>query len=165
MCILLTGQHTQQLPDPLGSAVSLSPRLEVLLVRVALEVNQARKQQDHVPSLVHDRAVTELAPHLARQLVLHALRARIIPLQVMMSILEVDVVLLEDRGPLPRSSQPFAPLQHHLPSHPCVFNIPETAPHAASDKSCNGTTYCPTAPLDSAHTPPSHSDSSPHSGS
>lgn len=77
-----------------------SPRLEVRLVLVGLEVDQAGEQQDHVPALVHDRTVAERAADLARKLVLDALVGRVIPLQVVMAVEEVDVVLVEDGGPL-----------------------------------------------------------------
>ena len=36
-------------------------------------MHQAWEQKDHVPAFVHDRAVTELAPNLARQFVLGSL--------------------------------------------------------------------------------------------
>lgn len=41
-------------------------------------------------------------PHLARQLVLDALLRWIVPLQIMMTVCEVDVLLVEDGRPLER---------------------------------------------------------------
>ena len=63
-------------------------------------MNQAWKEQNHIPALIHDWAMAEAAPHFAWQLVLVALGRWIIPLQIMVSVGEVDVVLLEDGSPL-----------------------------------------------------------------
>lgn len=49
------------------------PRLEVGLVLVILQVNQAGEEQDHVSTLIHDRTVAEGAADLARKLVLDRL--------------------------------------------------------------------------------------------
>jgi len=77
-----------------------SPRLEVSLILICLQVDQAREQQDHVPALIHNRAVAVRAADLARQLVLDALVRRVIPLEIVVAVEEVDVVLVEDGGPL-----------------------------------------------------------------
>lgn len=79
-----------------------SPRLEVCLVLIGLEVDQRREQQDHVAALVHDGAVAVCAAHLAWQLVLNGLLGRIVPLQIVVAVAEVDVFLVEDGGPLER---------------------------------------------------------------
>lgn len=47
--------------------------LEVLLVLLTLELDQAREEQDHVAAFVHDGAVAELAANLAWKLVLDGL--------------------------------------------------------------------------------------------
>lgn len=56
------------------------PRLEVHMVLRGLEVDQAGEQQNHVPPLIHDRAVAVRAADLARQLVLDTLVGRVVPL-------------------------------------------------------------------------------------
>ena len=65
-------------------------------------MDQAWEEQNHIPALIHDWAMAEAAPHFAWQLVLVALGRWVIPLQIMVSIGEVDVVLLEDGSPLER---------------------------------------------------------------
>jgi hypothetical protein len=65
-------------------------------------MDQARKQENHVAPLVHDRGVTIRTPDLAWQLVLDALIRRIVPLEIVVAICEVDVALVEDRRPLER---------------------------------------------------------------
>ena len=76
------------------------PRSEVPLVLVALELDQRREQQDHVPALIHDGAVAERAADLARQLVFGGFGGRVVPLKVVVAVFEVDVVFVEDGGPL-----------------------------------------------------------------
>lgn len=88
----------------LGHARCNVPRLEVLLVLIGLEMHQSGEQQNHVSALIHDRRMAEVAADLAGELVLDRLLSGIIPLQVMMTVSEVDVVLVEDGGPLERSS-------------------------------------------------------------
>jgi len=78
----------------------VAPRLKIELRLIVWEVNQAREQQDHILSLIHDRAMTERASHFARQLVLNALVCWIVPFKIMMSLLEVDVFLVENGCPL-----------------------------------------------------------------
>ena len=63
-------------------------------------MDQAWEEQYHVPALIHDWAMAEAAPHFAWQLVLVALGRWVIPLQIMVSVGEIDVVLLEDGSPL-----------------------------------------------------------------
>jgi hypothetical protein len=46
------------------------PGSKVLLVLIALELDQRREQQNHVPALVHNGAVAERTADLAGQLVL-----------------------------------------------------------------------------------------------
>ena len=65
---------------------SCSPWLEVCLVLVGLQVNQAREEQDHVPSLVHDRTVAVVAANFARKLVLDRLVGRVVPLEVVVTV-------------------------------------------------------------------------------
>jgi hypothetical protein len=71
---------------------------------LALELNERREKQDHVAALIHDGAVAERAADLARQLVLGGFRGWVVPLEVMVAVLEVDVFLVEDGGPLEGSS-------------------------------------------------------------
>jgi len=51
----------------------VASRLEVGLVLIVLEVDQAGEEQDHVSALVHDGTVAEGAANLARKLVLDRL--------------------------------------------------------------------------------------------
>jgi len=80
------------------------PWLEVCLVLVGLQVDQAREEQDHVPALVHNWTVAVVAADLARKLVLDGLVGRVVPLKVVVTVGEVDVILVEDGSPLERSS-------------------------------------------------------------
>jgi hypothetical protein len=86
------------------SVVQILPGSEVLLVLLALELDERREEQDHVPALVHDGAVAERAADLAGQLVLGGLGGRVVPLEVVVAVLEVDVILVEDGSPLEGSS-------------------------------------------------------------
>ena len=63
-------------------------------------MDQAGEEQDHVAALVHDWGVAVRATHFARQLVLDALVRRVVPFEVVVAVREVDVVLVEDGGPL-----------------------------------------------------------------
>jgi hypothetical protein len=76
------------------------PGSKVLLILVALEFDERREEQDHVPALVHDGAVAERTADLARQLVLGGFGGRVVPLEVVVAVFEVDVVFVEDGGPL-----------------------------------------------------------------
>jgi len=67
-------------------------------------VDQAREEQDHVPALVHNWTVAVVAADLARKLVLDGLVGRVVPLKVVVTVGEVDVILVEDGSPLERSS-------------------------------------------------------------
>lgn len=67
-------------------------------------MDQAGEEQDHVSTLVHDGTVAEGAANLAWKLVLDRLLARVVPLEVMVSVREVDVLLVENGGPLERCS-------------------------------------------------------------
>lgn len=104
--------------------------LEEGLVFVGFEVHERGEEEDHVAAFVHDYCfvcvslglfaqeegevimmevwgrrtgtVTIRAPHLTRQLVLDALIRRIIPLQIMMPVREIDICFVEDGSPLER---------------------------------------------------------------
>jgi hypothetical protein len=78
------------------------PRSKITLLLITLELDQRREQQNHVPALVHDRTVAEGTAHLAGQLVLGGFGGRVVPLEVVVAVFEVDVVFVEDGGPLER---------------------------------------------------------------
>jgi hypothetical protein len=78
------------------------PGSKVPLILIALELDQRREQQNHVPALVHDRTVAEGAANFAGQLVLGGFGGRVVPLEVVVAVFEVDVVFVEDGGPLER---------------------------------------------------------------
>lgn len=67
-------------------------------------MKQAREQQNHISALIHDGAVAEIASDLARELMLDALGGGVVPLEVLVTAGEVDVLFMEDRRPLERSS-------------------------------------------------------------
>lgn len=71
-----------------------------LLVLRTTEVDDTRKHQDHVPTLVHDRRMAVRAADLARQLMVRLLVARVVERQALGALLEVQVFLLEDGCPL-----------------------------------------------------------------
>lgn len=76
------------------------PGLEVGSVFIGLEVDQAREEQDHVATLVHDRRVAVRAADFAGNFVLDAFVGRVVPFQVVMAVGEVDVFLVKDGCPL-----------------------------------------------------------------
>ena len=78
----------------------VAARLEVGLVLIGLEVHKRGEEQDHVAALVHDGGVAERAADLAGKLVLDGLLGRVVPLKVVVAVGEVDVLLVEDSGPL-----------------------------------------------------------------
>jgi hypothetical protein len=80
--------------------VSDIPWSEVFLVLLALELDERREQQDHVTALVHDGAVAERTADLAGQLVLGGLGGWVVPLKVVVAVLEVNVIFVENGGPL-----------------------------------------------------------------
>ena len=70
---------------------------------MALELDKRREEQNHVAALVHDGAVAERAADFARQLMLGGFRGWVVPLEAVVAVLEVDVLLVKDGGPLERS--------------------------------------------------------------
>lgn len=76
------------------------PRLEVGFVLLCLEMHQSREEQYHVPAFVHDWRMTVAAANFTRQLMLDTLAGGIVPLQIVMSMREVDIRLVEDCSPL-----------------------------------------------------------------
>jgi len=77
----------------------MARRFEVLLPLVS-QLDQTREEQDHVPSLVHNRAMAIIAPDFAWQAVLGGFRARVVPFEVVVAVGEVDVFFVEDGCPL-----------------------------------------------------------------
>jgi hypothetical protein len=83
--------------------------------------------------------VAKGAADLARKLVLDGLLGRVVPLEVMVAVGEVDVILVEDSGPLEGCG--------------CGVLVPRqdtwdyTTYRAESDRSCNGIACCPEAPV------------------
>ena len=65
-------------------------------------MDKRREEQDHVAALIHDGAVAVRAAHLAGQAVLDGFRRRVVPLEVVVAVLELDIVFVEDGGPLER---------------------------------------------------------------
>lgn len=77
-----------------------SPRVKVLPVFRRLEVDQGWEQQDHIPSLVHDRCAAVSTADFARQLVYSCLFGALIPAEVVMTLGKVDVFFVKDGCPL-----------------------------------------------------------------
>jgi len=109
-------------------------------------VNQAGEEQDHVSALVHDGTVAVGAANLAGKLVLDRLGAGVVPLEVMVSVREVDVLLVEDGSPLERCSWKCT----SVTGLECEDN--DKTYHAESGKWCSGTAWSQEAPLCSAGT-------------
>jgi hypothetical protein len=63
-------------------------------------MDQTREQQNHIAALIHDRRMAVRTADLARQLVLDRLLRRVVPLEVVVAVGEVDVVFVEDGRPL-----------------------------------------------------------------
>ena len=120
-----------------------------------LELEQAREEQDHVPTLVHDWAPTMGARDLAGQLVLRRLFAAVVPDQIVVAVCEVDVLLVEDSCPLERRA---CSKDKHWPDHVGQLGM---AHHAKSGKLCSGSICNPEASLGSIGTGHGHNDSCP----
>ena len=65
-------------------------------------MDESRIQQDHIPSLIHDGSAAVSARDLAGKLVLCGLFSGLVPAEVVVAVSEVDVVFVEDGGPLER---------------------------------------------------------------
>lgn len=63
-------------------------------------MDQTGKQQYHIPALIHDRTMAIRTSYLAWQLVPGGLLGRIVPLQVVVAMHEVNVFLVKDCCPL-----------------------------------------------------------------
>lgn len=96
-------KHDKQTNDAFCRTKNV-PRSKIPLLLITLELDQRREQQNHVPALVHDRTVAEGTADLAGQLVLGGFGGRVVPLEVVVAVFEVDVVFVEDGGPLERCS-------------------------------------------------------------
>jgi hypothetical protein len=57
-----------------------------------LELDQRREDEQHIAPFVHDGRMAEVAAHFAGQLVLERLVGRVVPLEVVVALCEVDVV-------------------------------------------------------------------------
>jgi hypothetical protein len=77
---------------------------KVLPLLLVLELDQGGEEQDHVAALVHDGRSAVCTAHFARQLVPGGLLLAVVPAQIVVAVGEVDVLLVEDRGPLEGSS-------------------------------------------------------------
>jgi len=73
--------------------------LEVLLSLVA-QLDERGEEKDHVAAFVHDGRVAVVAANLAGEGVFGGFAGRVVPFKVVMSIREVDVLLMEDGRPL-----------------------------------------------------------------
>lgn len=79
----------------------MTTRLERLPPLLGIDaLNQRRKQQNHVPSLVHDRGAAVRTADLAGQFVAGGFLRWIVPGEVVVAVREIDVVLVENGGPL-----------------------------------------------------------------
>lgn len=76
--------------------------LETLLGLLTLELDDGGEHQHHVPPLVHNGRVAVRAADLAGQVVVRVLLLRVIESKALGAVLEVQVFLLEDGGPLKR---------------------------------------------------------------
>ena len=122
------------------------PRSKITLLLITLELDQRREQQNHVPALVHDRTVAEGTADLAGQLVLGGFGGRVVPLEVVVAVFEVDVVFVEDGGPLERCSWKRE-LAFSISSMAVIFLLIKRTYHVGSGKWCSGIVCCPEAPL------------------
>jgi hypothetical protein len=122
------------------------PGLEESLILVGLEVDERRKQQNHVATLIHYRAVTIRAADLARELVLDGLLGRIVPLQLMVAVGEVDILLMEDGCPLEWCSYQLNMSTMLMHPRQAFRQIKSLTYRAVSGRLCNDTACCPAAP-------------------
>lgn len=76
------------------------PYIKILPVLGRFPIDQGWEQQDHVPALVHDRCTTVGAADFAGKFVHACFIGGLIPAEVMVAAGEVDVVFVEDGGPL-----------------------------------------------------------------
>ena len=84
--------------DPL-SIKHVAAGLEERFVFIRLQVDKRREQEDHIAALVHDGRVAVRAAHFAGELVLDGFLRRVVPLEVVVAVCEVDVGFVEDGGP------------------------------------------------------------------
>ena len=74
----------------------------MLPLLVILEINQGREEQDHVPPFVHDGGAAVGAADFAGELVHARLLRGLVPAEIVVAVGKVDVVFVEDGGPLER---------------------------------------------------------------
>lgn len=80
--------------------VHFIPDVEVLAVLGGFEIDEGGEQEDHVAAFVHDGGSAVGAADLAGQLVDAGFLGALVPAEVVVAVGEVDVVLVEDGGPL-----------------------------------------------------------------
>ena len=78
----------------------MTPRLKLIQRLLALKLDQARKQQNHIPALIQNGRVAEVAADFAGELVLDGFVGGVVPFEVVVALEEVDVCFVEDGGPL-----------------------------------------------------------------
>ncbi len=76
------------------------PDVEVLTFLGRFEIDEGGEQEDHVAAFVHDGGAAVGAADLAGQLVDAGFLGALVPAEVVVAVGEVDVVLVEDGGPL-----------------------------------------------------------------
>lgn len=84
--------------------IAVVPWVEVLAILRGFEVDQGGEKQDHVSPFVHDGCSAVCTADLARQLVNAGFLGALVPAKVVMAMGEIDVVLVEDCGPLERGA-------------------------------------------------------------
>ena len=78
--------------------------LKILPIFLRLKVDQSGKQQYHVSPLVHNGCPAVRTADFAWQFVHCSLLGALIPAEVVMTMCEVNIVFMENSGPLERSS-------------------------------------------------------------
>ena len=74
--------------------------LEILLCLLTLKLDDGREHQHHVPPLVHNGCVAVRAADLAGQVMIRMLLLCMVESQALGAVLEVQILFLEDGGPL-----------------------------------------------------------------
>ena len=76
------------------------PYIEILPVLGRFPIDQGWEKQDHVAAFVHDWGTTVGAADFAGEFVDACFLRRLVPAEIVVAVGEVDVVFVEDGGPL-----------------------------------------------------------------
>lgn len=77
-------------------------RVKILFVLRIFKLDDTRKHENHIPPFIHDGRMAVRAAHLDWQLVMRALRRRVVEGEALGPVLKVQVFLVKYGSPLKR---------------------------------------------------------------